>query len=232
MKKIITLVALVLASVTAAHAQFGVIGGFTSSSTDIDTKDFLENAKNVSLYHVGVTYKVDFGGGFALQPALSYQMKGANLKETFDSGTSAVDASKTLETKTGFAELSLGIQWGPDLVAFRPFVFAEPFVGYAVSGDENFKGAVSVGSEGVSLNNDKLNDLVQDAKNKLEYGFGIGLGVDITSHLQISAQYFMNLGNLYDEGEFDKEAALTAVKNSYKDINNYQGVKVSLAIFF
>ena len=32
----------------------------------------------------------------------------------------------------------MGIQWGPDLMAFRPYVFAEPFVGYQI---EDWEGA-------------------------------------------------------------------------------------------
>ena len=46
MKRILTIVAL-FASIVSAHAQFGVMGGFTSSNTSINTKEIMENAKNI-----------------------------------------------------------------------------------------------------------------------------------------------------------------------------------------
>ena len=48
MKKIIAIIALALGFATAANAQFGIVGGFTSSSTSIDTKDAMANLKGVS----------------------------------------------------------------------------------------------------------------------------------------------------------------------------------------
>ena len=33
---------------------------------------------------------------------------------------------------------------------------------------------------------------------KVEYGVGLGAGVELFSHLQLSVRYFWNLGNVYD----------------------------------
>ena len=71
MKKILTLLVAVLATASVAHAQFGIIGGFTSSKTSIDTKNISENFKGVSLFHAGIAYKVKLPLGFAIQPALT-----------------------------------------------------------------------------------------------------------------------------------------------------------------
>lgn len=214
-------------SAAMAHAQLGIVGGVTVSGTELDTKDIMNNAKNVNLYHVGVAYKSDLGMGFALQPALTYQMKGANLQETLDAGGTSTVVSE-INTKTGYAELSLGIQFGVDLLAFRPYLFAEPFVGYQVTGNEDYKNAAT----DLLYDEDQRNAAIQEAKNKLEYGFGVGIGVDVLEHLQLSLQYFMNLGALYTDGNIDGNTMWNTVKNSYQDMNNYQGVKVSLALFF
>ena len=64
MKRIITLVAVAAASLlmaARAHAQFGIVGGITSSTTDMTTA---EDVKAMSLYHAGLTYKFNLGGGF------------------------------------------------------------------------------------------------------------------------------------------------------------------------
>lgn len=217
MKRFVTLLAVLLASVSVAHAQFGVVGGFTSSYTSLDNKT-LDNIKNVSLFHAGVAYKIKMGPLFALQPGLSYQMKGATMQEMI----SSVDIS-TLNTKSGFVELSLGAQLGVDLLVFRPFLLVEPFVGYQVYSYTDCGGSLSLADCQAYLN---------DAKNKLEVGFGVGGGVELLNHLQLSVQWFMNAGQLYSDEQLNADAIRSVVASNYKDIKNYQGIKVSLGIFF
>lgn len=224
MKKILTFVVL-MASTFAAQAQIGVMGGFTSSSTTVNTKEIMENAKNISLYHAGVFYKFNIGAGFVVQPTLAYQMKGASLSQNIE-GKDIKVAAQSIDTKTGFIELSAPVQWGLDLMLFRPFAFVEPFIGYGITGTENY---------GLADNNvdiEKVSAAAKDVKNKLEWGFGVGGGVEIAGHLQLSVQWFKNLGTLYNDGKIDGEAVLTAFKDNYKNIENYTGVKVTLGILF
>ena len=83
---------------------------------------------------------------------------------------------------------------------------------------------------GVDL--EKVSAAAKDVKNKLEWGFGVGGGVEIAGHLQLSVQWFKNLGTLYNDGKIDGEAVLTTFKDNYKNIENYTGVKVTLGILF
>ncbi|MBP5637086.1 MAG: PorT family protein [Bacteroidales bacterium] len=232
MKKVIAIIAIAIASMSIAHAQFGIIGGFTSSSTTVNTEDWKANLENISLYHVGLTYKVDLGLGLAIQPSLTYEMKGATVKEDELNLEGVASVAKTIDTKTGYAEFGLDLQWGPDLVAFRPFIFASPFIGYQLTSDEtNSIGLDSEGQVVTNLDSEAAKQWAEEAKNKLEYGFGIGAGVDIMKFVQLKAQYFMNLGNLYNEGQATniKDAFL---ESGYKNVENYNGIKVSLAILF
>ena len=234
MKKVIAIIAIAFASMSIAHAQFGIVGGFTSSSTQIDKENWKANLNNISLYHVGLTYKLDLGLGLAIQPSLTYEMKGATLNEDIASVGEVVEVSKTINTKTGFAEFGLDLQWGPDLVAFRPFIFASPFIGYMISQEESseIEGTVT-GTSAASWDNDKAKAWAEEAKNKLEYGFGIGVGVDVMKFVQLKAQYYMNLGNLYNEGQVvNAKDVWSQVKDSYGNVENYNGIKVSLAILF
>ncbi len=205
MKRIATLVAVVaatLAMAAQAHAQFGFVGGLTSSSTDMKTA---QDVKAISLYHAGVTYKFDLGLGFAVQPSLLYQVKGAKIGEINESTTMG-----EFKVKTGFVELPVSLQWGPDLLAFRPYLFAEPFIGYAVSSSDT--GAAS------------FDDWAKQAKNKFEYGFGLGGGLEIASHVQLSVQYFNNMGSLFAEKSAEYSFA--------EKVKNFKGIKFSLAILF
>ena len=215
MKKIILTLALVFASI-AANAQFGVIGGWTSSRTGAEGSVFKrENLKSVSLYHVGVAYKVDMGALFTIQPALVYQAKGTLVEDSLGS----------LSSRGGFLELELGMQLGLDLLAFRPYFLFEPFLGYqVVSEGENLK----------ALNSFTLKDMntqLNNAKNKFEVGFGIGAGIEILNHLQLSFQWFMNVGKLYDANKLNADIMGAALSN-YKDLKNYQGIKLTLGMFF
>lgn len=218
MKKILTFLVAVLATASVAHAQFGIIGGFTSSKTSIDTKNISENFKGVSLFHAGIAYKVKLPLGFAIQPALTYEMKGANLEQV----KSINEGLSSLSTKAGYIQLGAGIQWGIDLLVARPFLLVQPFFGYQVTGSEKLNVLNASGEE--------YNNFFKTAKNKLEYGFELGGGVEVVKHIQVSIVWFKNLGYLYDGDKITDVGA--AVIGAYKDTKNYSGLKVSVGIFF
>jgi hypothetical protein len=205
MKRIITLVAVAAASLfmaARAHAQFGIVGGITSSKTELTTA---EDVKSMSLYHAGVTYKVDLGAGFAIQPSVLYQVKGASLGELNSS------SSEDFKVKTGYVEVPVGLQWGPDLMVFRPFVMAEPFIGYQVTSSD--RGA------------DSVEGWTEQAKNKFEYGFGVGGGLEIAGNIQLSVQWFNNMGSMVRDE--------SASSGSFSEkVKNFKGIKFSVAILF
>ena len=213
MKKLFVIATLFASMVVANAQQLGVTGGLTLSKMNGVTNP--KETKAVVLYSAGVLYKADLGAGFAIQPALAYQVKGAALKQAND-----------VKSKTGFVELSVGAQWGPDLLAFRPYFFVEPYVGYGVTGSETLTGA----NTGITA--EDINKALQNtAKNKLEYGVGAGIGLEVASHVQLSCQLFRNFGKLYKEGELDN-GTLKYIKPSYVNLKNYQGVKLTLAVLF
>ena len=166
MKKILTLIVALVATATVAHAQFGIVGGVNFSNAKFDNaSQFIDAAKSATLFHAGVAWKLGLPLGFAIQPELTYQMKGAKISE--------------LNYKNGYIELGAGVQWGPDLIIARPYVFAEPFIGYLVNPDKTISNA-------------------SDVTKKLEYGIGLGGGVELFKHIQVSVQWFRNLGNVVD----------------------------------
>lgn len=195
---------------TSAH--FGLMGGFTSSSTSIKEVD----NKSVSLYHVGLTAQIPLVGGFAIQPSLLYQVKGLSADKWGSSSIS--ETVGAFETKVGYLEVPVQLQWGPDLLAFRPYAFVEPYVGYRLG--QSTKG--------------ELADQLKDSLKKLEYGLGVGAGIDVWK-LQLSVKYFWNFGDIYDK---DGKAGdvIGTVKDQVKDAvnngNNFNGIMASVAFFF
>ena len=103
----------------------------------------------------------------------------------------------------GGAKSGAGLQVGLDLLVARPFLVAEPFIGYQVYGNEQ---------------------AIKDVTNKLDWGFGLGIGADVLNHVQLRIEWFKNLGALADAS---KQAAIDALKDT-----NYQGIKITAGLFF
>lgn len=203
MKKYIVIVASLLIAVSA-HAQLGVVAGITSSKATIDAA--LSDVQNITQYHVGLTYKIDLGI-IAIQPSLIYNVKGAKIAEF-----KAVGDISSFDYKNGYLELPVQIQAGLNLGVARIYAIAEPFIGYAITNSTQ------------SSNGNKIDVKWNEVKNKLEYGVGVGAGIELIKHVQVSARYFWNLGNV----ESVAWASVTdAVSNKAAN-----GIVASVAILF
>lgn len=159
-KTVLILVAILSCVVASAQGHFGIIGGATFSNvTDIGALS--DATKNVTRYHAGLTYQYRFHGGFSIQPSLLYHCKDARAENL----------------QTGYLELPVGVQWGPDLILFRPYVEVAPMVGVAV--------------------NSRMD---REMLNRMEYGVGVGGGIEIW-HLQLSARYNWDLNPYMKKSE-------------------------------
>jgi len=179
MKKLIVIVASLLVAVSA-HAQLGVIAGITSAQTKFDNVDAaIVEAQNATQYHVGVAYKLGLGNFIAIQPAIIYNVKGSKV--------SAVAGLSDFDFKSGYLEVPVQLQVGMGIGDLaRVYAIAEPFVGMAIT-ETTVKGLAS---------DQKIE--WDDFADKLEYGIGIGAGVELIKHVQVAARYFWNMGGAKD----------------------------------
>lgn len=215
MKKIIIAIAALFVAATAS-AQIGISAGLTSSSTTLDGaySDVVSGA--VNQYHVGLTYKIGIGNLLAIQPSVLYNVKGSNFNVEDLTSTS-------LNFKTGFVEVPVQVQLGFGLGTLaRVYALAEPYVGYAITNEVTTKSAIAA-----AANTQQTWDNV---KNRLEYGVGVGAGVELLRHLQVSVKYFWTLSDLYGL----QDATLDNVINSLSNINmkNANGVAATVTILF
>ncbi len=231
MKKILAIITIafaMLATSFSADAQFsrvrfGVAGGFTSSSTNIKNFD----TKSVSLYHAGITCKVPLFLGFAIQPSVLYQVKGASLDAL--KGADAKEALATIDTKVGYVEIPVQVQWGPDLIAFRPYVFAEPFIGFRVYQNSNFKSSIADIQGGENFQN-----VLDKHLKKTEYGLAVGAGIEFMM-FQLSAKYFWNFGQMYGEDDSFKDMVNKfpdEAKKAFTEGKSFNGLSITLGILF
>ena len=217
MKKLLTVLAALVIAVSA-HAQFGIIAGVTSPSQEL--QEAYDNYSLIDQYHAGITVKIPLFLGFAVQPSLIYDVQGRTI-EDFTSGTEV--APEQSFSKVGSIQLPVQIQWGLGIGGIgRVSAFAEPYVGYMV--DEttfNFDGQ-------------KLEDKDWEFTNRLTYGAGVGVGVEVLKHIQVSARYIWNMGNLLDadgKANINGDEMVETVKKGLNEKTN-NGIKVSLAFLF
>ena len=204
MKKLIAAAAALLISVSS-FAQFGIVGGLTSSATDIKSAVSDFQSKTINQYHVGITYKLALGNILAIQPSLVYNVKGAAME--------SVTGISDINFKTGFIELPVQIQAGIGLGSLaRVYGIAEPFIGYAITNE-------------VTMSDIKNTDW-DNVKNRFECGIGLGAGVELFSHLQVSVRYFWNLGSVYGS-----DISIGSVTKTISE-SKCNGISLSAAFLF
>ncbi len=208
MKKILVIVASLLVAVSA-HAQLGVVAGITSSKSNLE--EAYADINNVNQYHVGLTYKLDLGL-IAVQPSIIYNVKGVSME-----GLKINDIPTGLgqmDYKTGYLEIPVQVQAGINLGLARVYGFVEPFVGYALSNEVN------------SNLWKEPEQTWQNVKSRLEYGIGLGAGVELIKHVQVAVKYYWNMGDMY--GKEIKVANFTSTIGEQKA----SGIAASVALLF
>ena len=231
MKKLILAISALLLAVSA-NAQLGIVAGVTSTKTNLDEayKDIAETM-NVDQYHAGIVYNLNLPLGLSLQPGLIYNMKGQSLASNIDALGAKQDV--TINTKTGYLEIPVRVAWGIDLGLLKPFVFAEPYLGYAITTETKteFKDAAAAEILNSAMGTQLESKNEWDARNRLEYGVGLGAGVRVLKFAALSVKYFWEFGNLYKEGEKSPNISTEQMVNDFKE-QKVSGVAATLTIYF
>ncbi len=192
---------------SSAQTRWGITGGM-----NFNTSKFAEIDVNARAgWNAGLTCLVDLPLGFSLQPSLVYVQKGANVTDN-------------LVQNMGYVELPVSVQWGPDLLLFRPFVDLTPYIGYALTNRTVLNVSPPGSAGGVTEDKSWL------GKERFEYGVGIGGGINVWK-LQILARYCWNFGSLYNietaEGFFKDHFAKLNVESE-----NFGGLTLGVSFLF
>ena len=185
---------------SSAQVLWGVTGG-----VNFNTSKFKEVSVEAKTgWNAGLTFLCDLPLGFSIQPSLIYTQKNTNVTES-------------IAQNMGYMELPVSVQWGPDLLLFRPFVDFSPYIGYAVSNKTYI-------SDNISVSDDRWK-----GKERFEYGLGIGGGINVWK-LQVIARYNWNFGSIYNvDGWSDIKDHFSDLK---ADNEHFGGLTLSLALLF
>lgn len=160
MKKIVVAALAVLCLCNVASAKgFLIKGGVEFPHYNVSNLGDL-NFKEMTGWHAGIGYQTGSLLGFSLQPELLFQHGG------MDTDGESIRVNNL--------QVVANVQWGIDLLIFKPYIFAAPFVSY------------------------DLTDISQIlSRKKWDYGVGAGVGLDIWK-FQLSAKYNWAFGGIID----------------------------------
>ena len=96
----------IMAVQVSAQVRVGVTGGVGWNKSRIS--DIIEDRAPAG-WNAGLTLSCKLPLGFSVQPTLQYHQKSGLL-------------TKGLVQKMSYLELPVSVQWGPDLLVFRPFL--------------------------------------------------------------------------------------------------------------
>lgn len=201
MKRFLLLIVTSLLLSVQGYSQFGVKAGLNFNKLgDIDFAGYDNFTSNKTGFNAGILYKFKIPViGLAIQPELMYTQTNSSVDNLIVGGNHSLG---TGDLKLGYLQLPVGLQFGLDLVLFRPYIQVVPYIGYAVS------------------TKNTVQNLEWDV-DKFKYGIGLGAGIDIWK-FQISGRYSWDLGNVA-EFKWDKE-----MFNGGKT----KGFELSLALLF
>ncbi|MBL7857498.1 MAG: PorT family protein [Cyclobacteriaceae bacterium] len=172
MKKIILSFAL-LTLAFGAFAQGisgGIKGGLNLANQNYDVEGFTISPDNRTSFHLGGYLNVGFSESFSLQPELLFNSVGAKYTGDGD-----------YLMKLNYISVPVMFKYNPAPI-FN--IHAGPQFGFLMSA----KGESDGDSE----------DIKDDLKG-LDFGFGLGAGVDLPMGLNFSARYILGLSNIVDE---------------------------------
>lgn len=197
MKKLLALFLGILIVSTSSFSQtrFGIKGGLNFANASNISSNINDTWKSQSGYQLGIAlqFKIPLIG-LSIQPELLY----STVRENTD------DPENTINID--YITLPINFELGVDMMIFRPFIVASPFISYAIQ------------------NSTRLENQPFDDMNRFDYGIGLGAGFDLWK-LQIMGKYNWGLGKLqnaeatWDQAETYKNARL-------------QGFQLSIAFLF
>ena len=239
-KLILTALAAAIFAINA-NAQLGLIAGVNSMSTDIESA--IAEYQKIDTYHAGIVYKLNLPLGFSIQPGVLYNMKGQALE------TQLADMEQytlNVNMKTGYLQVPVRVAWGLKLAFFEPFIFAEPYAGYAITTESKAEAKTTAeqalleaaaNAAGIKLNTSNSDADKWNGRNRLEYGVALGAGFELFDKIAVSAKYIWDMGTFFTEEDGEasvKDQASAAAAAMCGAIKNQKcsGISASLILYF
>lgn len=221
MKKLLTIVALMVLGATTSFAQLGLRAGVNFNNIGKDAKDEpILKAENKTGFHIGAVYNIDLIGSFSIEPGLYFSQKGFTLDgevmlDAGDPNQSLFDLSSYSlkgDANMNYLEVPVNVKYKLlDLSILGLDAHIGPFVAYGLGG--KLKGE----NGGKDF---KLFDKDEGDYNRLDFGLQMGVGAVLINKIYAGVNYDMSLTKI-NEAEGIK-------KDNLKEKNHVWMISVGL----
>lgn len=198
MKKLLTIVALMVLGATTSFAQLGLRAGVNFNNIGKDAKDepFLK-AENKTGFHIGAVYNIDLIGSFSIEPGLYFSQKGFTLDgEEID--LSGVDPNEPLlsfsakgDANMNYIEVPVNVKYKLlDLSVLGLDAHIGPFAAYGLGG---------------KLEDTKIFDKDGLDYKRFDFGLQMGVGVVLINKIYAGVNYDMSLTKINEAEGVSKD---------------------------
>lgn len=215
MKKLLTIVALMVLGATTSFAQLGLRAGVNFNNIGKDAKDEpILKAENKTGFHIGAVYNIDLIGSFSIEPGLYFSQKGFTLDgEVMDAGDptqSILDLSSPLkgDANMNYLEVPVNVKYKLlDLSILGLDAHIGPFVAYGLGGKYEDSKVFDNGDGDLNC-------------KRFDFGLQMGIGAQIVKKVYAGVNYDMSLTKI-NEAEGIK-------KDNLKEKNHVWMISVGL----
>jgi hypothetical protein len=182
MKKIFLTLLSVSAISLSSNAQLPitVIAGVNMANATLKQGSVSPSSSSVTGFHVGLLTDISLGNKLSLMPGLIYSIKGYKISD--------LDAT----AKINNLEIPINIAYKLPVPGL--FVYAGPYLGYAISGTTT----MGSNSSSIKIGTDSSSDI-----KPMDMGLNIGMGYNLPKKFFVRAQYGMGLTNIMPQGNAD-----------------------------
>ena len=170
MKKLLTIVALMVLGATTSFAQLGLRAGVNFDNVGKDAKDDpILKAENKTGFHIGAVYNIDLIGAFSVEPGLYFSQKGFKLNDD--------------DANMNYLEVPVNVKFKLlDLSALALDAHIGPFAALGLGGKwKNDLGEI------------KLFDKDEGDYNRFDFGLQMGVGAVFINKIYAGVHYDMSL---------------------------------------
>ncbi len=195
-KPILAVVAVLASLFTTIHAnaQFGIRAGgnlYNVIAKNNFGNNAYDNPKLNKGFHLGVTYDLQLGENFALQPAAVFTTKGYRIlrqEETY---------SIQSNMRPYYIEVPLNILFTPELGNGKLILGAGPYVAYGIGGKGKYhrkdliQGVVIADVQNADLQH--VNDFADVKEGKWTYARPLDFGIQVVEGYRFNNQFYFQL---------------------------------------
>jgi hypothetical protein len=198
MKKLLTIVALMVLGATTTFAQLGLRGGVNFNNIGKDAKDDpLLKAENKTGFHLGAVYNIDLIGAFSIEPGFYFSQKGFKMYDD--------------DANMNYLEVPVNVKFKLlDLSVLGLDAHLGPFAAYGLGG--KYKSD--------SFDDLKVFDKDEMDCNRFDFGLQMGIGAVLINKIYAGINYDMSLTKI--------DADLPVTKDNLKETNHVWMISVGL----